>query len=786
MLWGSITMLASAIDLGNRAIAQVVPDSTVGTQVTQLGTVFQIDNGVRSGNNLFHSFSQFSIPTNGSAIFNNATDIQTIFSRVTGSQISNIDGILKNQGTASLFLMNPNGIIFGPNARLELGGAFLGTTASGIQFGDGIEFNSVNTAPTLLSVNVPIGLQMGENPSSIVSQSRVLDSSNNVIGGLKVNENQNLFLVGGNLQLNRGGLYAPGGRIELVSIAGTGTVALAGAGKNQRLSVPRELARADISMINNAIVDVTNPQGGSIAMTAQNLDLDKSSPRIRAGVARGTSILPSGTIDMDVVDRLSISTGGLINRVDSRTGGKSGISGDINITAGSIVLRNGAQINTSTRGIGNSGNINIVARDTIELDGIRDEWVSSAILSSVRSDGDGNGGNLNLTTRSLSVTNGAVITATTLGKGNAGTITINVNTLEALNGGQISNASFSSGNAGKIVVQANTSIALVGKDPLYSQRIATHGRERVTLVNAASGIYAGAYESVINPNVFAAGSGGTLEISTPTLALKNGAQLNISALGTGNAGNLKINAESIKLDQNSRITAEVRAGSQGNIQIQTKALILQRQSLISTNAKGNAQGGNIDIDAPIIVGLNNSDIVANAQKGKGGNIQITTQGIFGLQYRPMLTPENDITASSEFGINGNVQVNTIGIDPANSLNTLPTDITDSSTQIADRCGSAKTSSFIATGRGGIPQGPHKKQGSDRPWNDLRSLHQRSLSPIQPLAAVPILEPLVEASAMQLNPDGTMMLVAAKPIGLSSAATCGMDNTKRPLNVVHQI
>ena len=86
--------------------------------------------------------------------------------------------------------------------------------------------------------------------------------------------------------------------------------------------------------------NVTNPQGGSIAITAQNLDLENSSPRIRAGVARGTSILPSGNIYIDVVDRLIISTGGFINRVDSSTSEKSGVSGDINITDGSIILRN--------------------------------------------------------------------------------------------------------------------------------------------------------------------------------------------------------------------------------------------------------------------------------------------------------------------------------------------------------------------------------------------------------------------------------------------------------------
>ena len=125
ILIGAVAALASAISIGDRVIAQVVPDNTVGTTVNLNGTAFEINNGIRSVNNLFHSFSQFSVPTNGSAIFNNVTDVQNIFSRVTGSQLSNIDGILKTQG--GLFLMNPNGIVFGPNARLELGGSLLGT-----------------------------------------------------------------------------------------------------------------------------------------------------------------------------------------------------------------------------------------------------------------------------------------------------------------------------------------------------------------------------------------------------------------------------------------------------------------------------------------------------------------------------------------------------------------------------------------------------------------------------------------------------------------------------------
>ena len=138
-----------------------------------------------------------------------------------------------------------------------------------------------------------------------------------------------------------------------------------------------------------------------------------------------------------------------------------------------------------------------------------------------------------------------------------------------------------------------------------------------------------------------------------------------------------------------------------------------------------------------------------------------------------------ITASalSPESINGNVQVNTIGINPANSLNTLPTDITDSSTQIADRCSNAKNSSFTPTGRGGIPQGPTKRHGTDRPWNDLRSL-TASHSVATPIALSNPIKSIVEASSLQVDESGAIVLVAAKPLGTrigrpSTATTCGM-------------
>jgi filamentous hemagglutinin family protein len=103
------------------ATAQVTPDGTTSTTVNADGNNFEINDGDRAGGNLFHSFRDFSVRNGGEAFFNNANDIVNIFSRVTGGNISNIDGLLRANGGANLFLINPAGIIFGNNARLDIG-----------------------------------------------------------------------------------------------------------------------------------------------------------------------------------------------------------------------------------------------------------------------------------------------------------------------------------------------------------------------------------------------------------------------------------------------------------------------------------------------------------------------------------------------------------------------------------------------------------------------------------------------------------------------------------------
>ncbi len=203
------------------AIAQVVvPDATlpVNSQVTPAGNTNVITGGTQAGNNLFHSFEQFSIPTGSQAHFNNALNIQNVISRVTGGSISNIDGLIQANGTANLFLLNPNGIIFGPNASLDIGGSFVASTASSIKFADETQFSATKPQSSpLLTVSVPIGLQLGRSARDIQVRESVLEIQNG----------QTLAIIGGNVSIeggDPGSLTASGGRIELGGLADAGIV----------------------------------------------------------------------------------------------------------------------------------------------------------------------------------------------------------------------------------------------------------------------------------------------------------------------------------------------------------------------------------------------------------------------------------------------------------------------------------------------------------------------------------------------------------------------------------
>ena len=174
-LWMMACLTLGYLAGSRGAIAQIIPDgtlpnnSTIDVSVAPNGnTVLTIDGGTAAGGNLFHSFQDFNVPSNDIAHFNNGLTIDNIITRVTGGNPSDIDGIIRANGTANLFLINPAGLMFGPNASLDIGGSFVGSTAQALQFEDGSLYSAVDVdAPPLLTVNVPVGLQFGAQPGGI-------------------------------------------------------------------------------------------------------------------------------------------------------------------------------------------------------------------------------------------------------------------------------------------------------------------------------------------------------------------------------------------------------------------------------------------------------------------------------------------------------------------------------------------------------------------------------------------------------------------------------------------
>ncbi|MEM9007954.1 MAG: filamentous hemagglutinin N-terminal domain-containing protein, partial [Cyanobacteria bacterium P01_F01_bin.86] len=177
------------------AIAQITPDDSLGATpsvvVPEAPNQTLIRGGAQSGANLFHSFQDFNVGLDQQVYFANPAAIENILTRVTGSEASDILGTLGVLGNANLFLLNPNGILFGPDAQLDISGSFTASTAEGFEWANGASFSAVNpTAPPLLTVSLTPGLRYSSSGQvADITQAGTLTAG------------QNLMLSAGNLDL---------------------------------------------------------------------------------------------------------------------------------------------------------------------------------------------------------------------------------------------------------------------------------------------------------------------------------------------------------------------------------------------------------------------------------------------------------------------------------------------------------------------------------------------------------------------------------------------------------
>ena len=814
LLCGS-SLLLGGIFLPITVSAQgVISDGTLSTKVTSPDNRnFTITNGNQPNNgaNLFHSFSQFSIPTSGSATFNlvNTPNISTIFSRVTGGSISNIDGLIQttnNSNPVSLFLLNPSGIIFGSNARLNIGGSFIATTANSIIFSDGVKFSaSDRTSNPLLTIASPIGLNMDSNSGNITVQgngsnsrlngtSSVSNLTNLNLSGLQVQSGKTLALVGGNLSLEGGVISALGGQIELGSITG-GRVEIDATSQGLTLAYPKATSFGNIQMSQRALVAVRGTSPSSIQMQGKQVSLSGGS----IAVVQNLGNQKAGDITLNATESLQVigmtpdfrSSSGVVNETSS-TGG----AGNIFITTPQLMIDKGAIVMDRAFGNAQGGNITVKANE-VGVGGIQPGNPSTAPIFGVliaATFGAGQGGNLSLSTDQLTIFGGgnvgtrtfgsgtggnvnvsadkvmvssldtppnnstliSLLSANTFGLGNAGNLQLDTRTLSIQDGGIVSVSTVSTGSAGNLTINASESIDVSGvKDSQNPSYIGAVARTFV-LTN--------------NPNSLA--DSGNITINTPTLMVRNGGTVIAENQVLGDAGTLAINANSIQLD-NGRLSTSTKVGEGGNINLQVGDLLLMRHgSFISAEAGGSGNGGNISINSPVIVGIDNSDIIANALRGAGGNINITTQGLFGLKFRPQLTDTSDITASSQFGLSGTVNISNLTFTPIAGLIELPTDVIDPSQRIVQGCRAYGNSRFVATGRGGLPDDPSDRRNSTHPWTDLRdpSAFRNSATSTTVSQSENSKPPIVEATGWRINAKGIVDIYSANNAEIAKSAT----------------
>jgi filamentous hemagglutinin family protein len=477
-------------------------------------------------------------------------------------------------------------------------------------------------------------------------------------------------------------------------------------------------------------------RGNNLVLQARNLSL-KNASALSAGTGGNGH---GGNINIEVTDSINLSDFSTIN--SSVISGAVADAGDIYIQARSLSLTNGSVISTAVEGLqlfadetgnsilipggrGNAGNINIYLTETLSLQGQispSDIQQGSLITSEIGLGAIGNGGDIALTTPIFSISNGALVSTK-------------------------SDGTSSGGNAGDIRLTADNLFTLTGKK---------------------TGIFA-------NTTPGSTGSGGNIFINAPITKINYGAGVFVNSFGDGSGGNLTLKAKNLTLNQGT-LNAETSRGEGGNILIVAPNILqIRNNSQISATVNGIGNGGNITINAGFIVAsfAENSDITANAMKGRGGNIQISTQAIFGLDKRSQITPLSDITASSQLGLNGNVSISTLNIEPSQGLVQLPSEVINATNQISQTCSAqARANSFAITGRGGLPPASKEVLNTAPGWVDWRFSHswvgkmrsedrkkgewadeeEQSQIPHSPL--------ILEATGWVINMDGKVELITA--------------------------
>jgi filamentous hemagglutinin family protein len=687
----SLLLFLSLVE--TRVEAQVPPPtapitpSGLHTVVTTTGTVHDITGGTRpggaSGTNLFHSFGTFGVPPDNIANLLNGVSFDlagnplaaglptsNILARVTGNIRSDIYGTIQTTGfgNANLFLMNPNGFLFGPNATVNVGGIVAFTSADYLRLGEIDGGNAgifhADQAKASILTNAPVAAFgfIGSNPAAI----RVEGSTLTLAAGT------GLSLVGGDITIGAdpetgtpATLMAPSGEIHLASVASPGEVLHPNLQAGPNINGQSFTTMGNVSLIQGTFIDASGSPtegtgaGGTIRIRAGQFVMDNA---VLYSATQGEVDGADTAVDIKVTGDVSLNN---VSAVASQGFG-AGRSGDINISANNVLVENLSTVITLAEGDGQAGNIRISAIDTLSVTGTDGEGnfsnIESVTSGSNRSVRAGDSGDITINAATVSLNEGGFIRTRTESDGTARNITLEADNVHLAEGGFIETRSEGDGSTGAIKVTATETVTLVGAEHL-SQIDQSQISNRQNGTGSTGGISVTATEflmtdgaQIFNDSGSATGgvtvtaddaitlSGdseissrtvgeevGPITLSAPTIRLTDQAVLRASTTGGGDAGAISLTGETISLSNQSFLTSRtISSGQGGQITIEaTNTILLSEGAIITTSSLNPATGsaGSINIiagDAVSLSGAGTKILSETAGSGNGGAITIQT------------------------------------------------------------------------------------------------------------------------------------------------------------------
>jgi filamentous hemagglutinin family protein len=508
----------------------IVSDGSLPNPTIVKGSL--ITGGTQSGRNLFHSFDLFSVPAGEVTKFQPDSGIQNIITRVTGGSRSVIDGEIQAPG--NFFLINPNGITFGTQSSLNIGGSFFATTAPILKFSDGKTFGSDRSIAPVLSVNVPIGIQWGKQSS---------DSIQN-FGNLVVPEA--LTLIAPEIEFNQA--RATGQTLDIQAF--------------NQLSLNRS--------------DLTTSKGGNLSLQVGDLIADSS--RITASHFVTSESNQPEKLTIQATNNIILNN---LSSVEAKTfPGVPHAGNDIQISGKSIVLRNGSNITTQSLGNGNAGNITLNATDRIALlENRSGNLPNNTTISSGTFLGDKTrSGNISLNASEILIDNQALIqTSAITSSQQTGDIRIQASHSIEVNNSIISNFDLSNQPAGFITLEAPTVQILNGSwienkvfDNPKGSEISIFARDRISISGK---------ETLVRTETFGNGQGGNLRLKSNQIEIANGAIVSTDTKGSGRGGNLSVEGQDIQILDGGQLRSITSGdGNSGDIQVKASDRILVKGS----------------------------------------------------------------------------------------------------------------------------------------------------------------------------------------------------------------